>query len=195
MRFSLHFICSMLILAGMHLSCSRERLTESGDKSDFDLAQAEADMVSQLEYYNDLVALAAASDTTSALDSLVVLLEDDEDVVWATSIHTGVNIQWKSGLRGMITIRTHSDRIVPPTLSTSPTALPRRERAQGDQPTAMAEPKMSKSGNDIYTIPTSRKSLMLAICYQEFEAHDDTLIEGSRALLTRAGYDLSLIHI
>lgn len=167
----------MILISG----CSRERLTETQGGGSFDLLQAETDMAAQVDYYQDLSQLAAVMDTSAALDTLVARLERDPEVLWASNVNTGVNVQWRSGLRGMITIRTWAHQM----LSGAAGESAPKDLGAGI-PSWAAQPN---TYDGIYTTPTHRKSLYLAICYAEFRTHDDTVIDWGRAGLAGAGYD------
>ncbi|MBD3334539.1 MAG: hypothetical protein GF355_03400, partial [Candidatus Eisenbacteria bacterium] len=162
MRALIPFLAGVALLAAWLTSCSRERLTIDEEGDTFDLEQAAEDMEAQIEYYDVLETLAAQIDTTAALDSLLVLLYQDPEVLWASNVNTGVNVQWRSGLRGMITIRTLARQLH--------AGAPIRKETPNDAPQA---PGFAALSQDIYTIPEHRKSLFLAPCYSEFRLHDN----------------------
>lgn len=187
MRGLLCWLGLILVLPIVFISCSSDTPTDSsGGGGDFDLTQAENDIAAQSTYHQNLTQLAAQMDTTSALDSLVTLLEADPDVAWATNVNTGVNIQWRSGLRGGITIRTLAGLVFP--MVPGQPGKPAGPLQLGPPPQAAdAAPPHPESSN-IYTTPTHRNALYLAACYSEFQTHDDTVLDWAATALPEAGY-------
>lgn len=166
----------LVLVVLLPIACSRDRIQPPGG-GDVDVGQLAEEMNEQLHYHQTLAALAAAMDTTAAMDSVAALLAADPDVDWAINAGTQVNIRWKSGMPGFLLLRAGGRRTDAPILP----APGRPEQGPG------AAIEATPSGP--YTLPKHRKSLYLAPCYQEFKFWDNDLIETADSVLPAAGFE------
>ncbi|RPJ40886.1 MAG: hypothetical protein EHM19_12950, partial [Candidatus Latescibacterota bacterium] len=144
----------------------------------------------QEDYYDQAAAWAAAVDTASAIDSLLAALETDPDVAWAESTGTGVNIQWKSGIVGFITLRLLPGEAADRTRDSKEVGK-RVGAPAGSSALAPAGPLShapASSPSTGYHSPKHNKSLFLAPCYSEFKQWDNYSIDSGAVALPRAGY-------
>lgn len=178
---SISIQCLLILLVG--LSCSRDRLSPPEESQTLTTAQVAQNLTKQRAFYDQMLAMAAQLDTTAALDSMVALVSRDPDVSWATNVNTGVNIQWKSGLRGFLVLRIRAEQ-GPADLDPWAGVPPGSDAAAGQAGFAAVP----------YTVPTNRKTLLLAPCYDEFRVWDQSVIDAGKLSLGGAGYDSFIVY-
>lgn len=170
------------LIAMSCVSCDRERMLAPGG-GHLDLAQVEEDLSNQLVFLQELHALAAAMDTTAALDSLVVLIQNDPGVLWAANVRTGVNVEYKTGLRGFLVLRLGGREL--------PTAAPGLTPGPSSRVSIPSTANLSGEAerNSLYTVPKHRRTIYLAAAFSEFRTWDQSVIDAANAALPQIGYE------
>ena len=193
--------CLLTLLVG--LSCSRDRLSPPEESQTLTTAQIAQDLTKQRAFYDQMLTMAAQIDTTAALDSMAALISRDPDVSWATNVNTGVNVQWRSGLRGFLVLRTRAQQGPADLIPWAGSSPGGEEAAEGPPVGAPARGGPRGSGAAIggaelaavpYTVPTHRKTLLLAPCYNEFRVWDQSVIDAGKLRLGGAGYDSFAVY-
>ena len=171
------------LVAGCSSNDDKDNPAGTSGPTDAELDDAMEKTERQADYYNQGAALAAVMDTAAAIDSLVSLLEADPDVDWVNAVNTGVNIRWKSGLAGIITLRLLIEE--------------QAGKWNGAHWVAPGAPFQTRSGivpadkafSGGYHMPKNKKTLHLSPCYAEWESVADEVNDSAAAAFPRAGFE------
>lgn len=171
----------VLVLAGCSSDGGGDNPAGSTGPTEAELDDAMEKLGLVSDYYGRGMALAAVMDTAAAIDSLARILGADPEVEWAEAIGTGVNLRWKSGLLGMVTLRLRTGG---------------GEGKRGGLRPAGDAPSLRRPGSGVlpkreggYRMPRHRKTLFLSGCYSEFRGEEDRLIDTAAVAFPRIGFE------
>jgi hypothetical protein len=121
---------------------------------------------SQEDYFNTFSELLQKTDTSSAKDSITKLLLSDPDVEWAVPNITGINIQYKSGIKGGLFLGSRGENDGEDNLADI--VFARNRTSAGN---------LKSTLTDAYNVPPTKRTAIICPVYYEFEPAVDTLAE------------------
>ncbi len=153
----------LFFIAFLLLNCKRNGDSDIPD----DVSIAIQNVTSaQEDYFETFSGLLLEFDTASAKDSIVSLLLSDPDVEWAVPNITGVNIQYKSGIKGGLFLGSRGEDDGEDILADI--VYERNIPSAG---------RLKNTLNGVYNIPPTKRTVIICPAYDEFELAVDTLAE------------------
>jgi len=178
----LRFLITLILAAFMSaftITCSEGKKVVDSGPSTTQIALLDSTQQRHIAIYNQLENLLSELDTLTAVDSIQVLISSDSLIDWIVVSTSGLSIQYKNGMRGIIDLA--------PNRPIEDSGYYNNNQYNGTG--------FQKAVSPDLVVPISTRTLFLSPCYDDWKSVDDIIRRVGDQKLSQIGYDNFILLI